>query len=92
MPSPPRTPVPLTAAELEAIERARAGGSLVELAGEGSIKSQAAALHALVVLGLERVHEREMEHGYAALAASQDEEDRAYRAAVRRRPRVGTGE
>jgi len=87
-----RKSVPLTPDELAAIDAARTGGTtehdaLLELAGSGVDRSEATALQALVALGLAAVKDRVQERGYAALAAAQDDEDRAYRAAMRRRPR-----
>lgn len=85
----PRKAVPLTDEELAAVERARAGAALTALAGAESTRSQAAALHALVALGLQRVRDHDLATGYAALAATRDDEDRAYAAAIRGRRRGG---
>jgi hypothetical protein len=82
-----RKAVPLDQAELDAVDQARTGGVLAELAGEDAARSEAAALHALVLLGLQAVRERQELHGYAAMAANLDDEDRAYYAAMRNRPR-----
>jgi hypothetical protein len=87
-----RKSVPLTPGELAAIAAARTEGTaehdaLLELAGTGADRSEATALQALVALGLAAVKDRVQERGYAALASSQDDEDRAYQAAMRRRSR-----
>jgi hypothetical protein len=82
-----RKAVPLSADEVAAVERVRTGGALAELAGQGAVRSEAAALHALVMLGLAQVNEHSQLEGYAALAASQDDEDRAFAAAMRGRRR-----
>ena len=84
-----RKAVPLSTAEIAAVDAARTGGVLAELAGENAVRSESAALHALVVMGLAQVNEAEQARGYAALAASQDDEDRAYAAALRGRVRGG---
>ncbi|MCS0636286.1 hypothetical protein NX801_11560 [Streptomyces sp. LP05-1] len=59
--------------------------------------SEAEVLRVLLNAGRLAIQEKVMENGYAALAASHDEEDRAHEAAMRsrgtrRRSRVGTGE
>jgi hypothetical protein len=87
-----RKMVPLSPDEVAELDAARTEGtmehtSLTELAGTGADRSEAATLHALVALGLRTVHARALEHGYAALAASQDDEDDAYRSAMRGRRR-----
>ncbi|HXT90112.1 MAG TPA: hypothetical protein VN714_12740 [Trebonia sp.] len=87
-----RKSVPLTPDEQAALDAARAEGNpvhdaLTELAGPAATRSEAATLQALLHLGLNAVRERAQDHGYAALAAEQDDEDRAYHAAMRRRPR-----
>lgn len=84
-----RKAVPLNSQEILAVDGVRTSSALTELAGEGAGKSEATTLHALVLLGLERVREVETVHGYAALAAAQDEEDHAYAAAMRGRRRGG---
>lgn len=84
-----RKAVPLSSEEIAAVDAARTGGILAELAGAGSSRSEAAALHALVMLGLAKVKEASETRGYAALAASLDDEDRAYAAALRGRRRGG---
>lgn len=85
-----RKAVPLSAAELAEIEHARSTGLLQAVAGQEAARSEAAALHALLRLGLERLRERGAEVGYAALAAAQDEEDAAFHAALRGRRRGDT--
>lgn len=87
-----RKTVPLTKDELDTLEAARVEGSaayeaLTELVGTGAGKSEAATLHAAMSLGVAAINERIQARGYAALAAAQDDEDRAYHAAMRRRPR-----
>lgn len=84
-----RKAVPLSEDEVTAIEHARAGSALAELAGQGAVRSEASALHALVMLGLAQVKEHSRIEGYAALAAAQDDEDRAYAEAVRSTRRGG---
>lgn len=87
-----RKTIPLAGAELATVEAARTKGSpaneaLIELVGPAAIRSEAATIQALVQLGANVVRERAMDRGYAALANMQDDEDQAYRAAMRRRPR-----
>lgn len=87
-----RKSVPLTKDELAALKAARTDGTpvheaLAELVGPEAAHSEATTLQALIQLGFTVVKERAMDHGYAALAASQDEEDRDYEAAMRRRVR-----
>jgi hypothetical protein len=82
-----RKPVPLTPDEVAALNEARNGQVLATLAGVPDIHSEASALHALVVLGLRQVQEANQLEGYAALAASHNEEDAAYASAMRRRTR-----
>jgi len=87
-----RKTVSLTGEELATVEAARTQGSaahdaLVELSGPAATRSETATIQALVQLGVNVVKEKAMDRGYAALAAMQDDEDRAYRAAMRRRPR-----
>ncbi len=82
-----RKAVPLTSDEISAVNAARTSGALAELAGESAGRSESSALHALVVLGLQTVKEHRSMEGYAALAAAQDDEDRAYGAAIRGRRR-----
>ena len=85
-----RKAVPLSTAEITAVEAARTSGILAELAGESAVRSESSALHALVVLGLNQVKEAVQARGYAALAASQDDDDRAYATALRARIRDGS--
>ena len=87
-----RKSVPLTKDELAALEAARTNGTpvndaLTELVGPEAVRSEATTLQALIHLGFNVVKERAMDHGYAALAASQNQEDRDYEAAMRRRVR-----
>jgi hypothetical protein len=87
-----RKSVPLTADEAALVNAARTEGSaahdaLIELLGPDATRSEAATLQALVHLGVTVVRERARDHGYAALAAAQTDEDRAFHAAMRRRPR-----
>ncbi|WP_127936839.1 hypothetical protein [Nonomuraea polychroma] len=87
-----RTPVPLTDQDRELLEAIRTPGSaenmaIQHLAGQtlGPDTSTAAALHTLVDVARKAVLEEVMVTGYAALAAAQDNEDRAFRRAARRR-------
>lgn len=87
-----RKNVPLTKEELDLLEASRNEGSpayeaLRELVGPAATRSEAAALHGALALGLEVIRERVALHGYTALAASQDEEDRAFRSSMRNRRR-----
>lgn len=82
-----RKAVALTPEELAALAAARNDGLLDQLVGQDVARSESSALHALIVLGLERVAEQRQVNGYAALADSEDDEDRAYRAAMRNRRR-----
>ena len=87
-----RKTVPLTGEELATVEAARTEGTpanhaLIELVGPAALRSETATIQALIQLGASVVRQKAMDRGYAALAAMQDEEDRAYRAAMRRRPR-----
>lgn len=89
-----RKTVPLTAEELAIIEASRDQGSpaydaLVELVGPAATRSEAAALHGALSLGLGLIRERVAEHGYAALAAAQTDEDREFHAIMRQRRRGG---
>jgi hypothetical protein len=87
-----RKAVPLNEDEITAIDKARTSPALAELAGQSAVRSEASTLHALVMLGLAQVNERAQLTGYAALAASQDDEDRAYAVALRGRRRGGDDE
>ncbi len=87
-----RKTVPLNPEELALLEASRSQGSpahqaLTELLGPAAAKSEASVLHAAVSLGLSVIQERVADHGYAALAAAQDDEDRAYHKAMRARRR-----
>jgi hypothetical protein len=87
-----RKAVPLTQEELATLGAARTEGTalhgaLVDYAGGGAVRSEASALHAVVALGLAELAERALARGYARLAAETDDEDRAYRTAMRRRSR-----
>lgn len=55
---------------------------------EPTKSSEAASLAALLELGKRALKERVLETEYQAMAAEQDEEDRAVRAAMRRRRRL----
>jgi hypothetical protein len=85
-----RKTVALTGEELATVEAARTQGSsaynaLVELIGPAATRSETATIQALVQLGVNVVKEKAMTSGYAALAAMQNDEDRAYHATARRR-------
>jgi hypothetical protein len=84
-----RKAVPLSSEEISMIEEIRVGAVFSELAGHEATRSEASALHALVRLGIAQVKEQEELVGYAALAAAQDDEDRAFAQAVRGRRRGG---
>ncbi|MGW6862552.1 hypothetical protein [Streptomyces xanthophaeus] len=99
-----RKSVPLDALVEESLIRLRRHGSpenraLCQVTGisVADDTSDAEILRALLNAGRVAVQEKVLENGYAALAAAQDDEDRAYAAAVRdrgarRRSRVGAGE
>lgn len=87
-----RLPVPLTDEDRDLLEALRTPGTPENAAIErlvehsfGRNTSAAAALHALVEVGRKAVVEEVMLTGYAALAAAQDDEDRAYNRAARQR-------
>lgn len=94
-----RHSVPISETIAKALEQLRAHGSALQvalrdlLAGRPGApdpdKSEAAALQALLAVGLEAVEERAAETGYARLAAEQDEDDAAYHKAMRDRRRGG---
>lgn len=89
-----RKTVPVTPEELAILEASRSQGSpaydaLVELVGPAATRSEAAALHGALSLGLSLIKERVAEHGYAALAAAQTDEDREFHAIMRSRRRGG---
>lgn len=86
-----RRSVPLEVAELARIDRI-SGDSDVEALlarhiGAEFITSEATLMRALVICGLELIEQEAAELRYQALAASQDEEDRAFHAALRARRR-----
>lgn len=99
-----RKSVPLDALVEESMERVRRPDSpenraLCQVTGMrvADDTSDAEVLRALLNAGRIAVQEKVLENGYAALAAAQGDEDRAYAAAVRdrgarRRSRVGAGE
>lgn len=87
-----RKSVPLTAEDRAHLDRLRTPGTpeheaLSEVAGIllPDDASEAETLHALLTAGRVAVAERVMVSGYAALAAAEDEEDRAARRAMRAR-------
>lgn len=87
-----RKTVPISPAELAILDASRIKGSpanvaLIDLLGPDATRSEAATLHGALSLGLAVIQERIADHGYAALAAAQDDEDRAYHAAMRNRRR-----
>jgi hypothetical protein len=92
-----RKTVPVTAEDTATVEKVRHPGSieraaLVELGVELSANpSEAEVLQALIEAGRIAVQQQVMVTGYAALAASYDDEDRAHERAMRRRAR-GTSE
>jgi hypothetical protein len=90
--TPTRKSVPLTAEEAALIERARQIGTpqheaLVRLVGESATRSEASTMHALISFALTALGEQIAMYDYEQLAASQDAEDEAYKAAIRRRTR-----
>ncbi|WP_141566422.1 hypothetical protein [Pseudonocardia sp. N23] len=87
-----RKAVPLTQEELDVLATVRTEGTalhgaLIDVVGDAALRSEASTLHALVALGLAQLNERALAQGYAQLAAEVDDEDRAYRAAMRQRRR-----
>lgn len=87
-----RKSVPLTSADRDHLERLRAPDSaereaLSQVTGIvlDSDASEAELLHALVLAGRAAVTEQVMLTGYAALAAAEDDDDRAVRRAMRAR-------
>jgi len=87
-----RKSVTLTQAELELIELARETGTpwneaLVRLRGQEATRSEAATLHALIGLALTKLGDEVALRDYELLAASRDDEDEAFDAAMRRRGR-----
>ncbi|GHB04992.1 hypothetical protein ACIQRS_19555 [Streptomyces termitum] len=96
-----RKSVPLDAPTEEAMRRVRRHDSpenraLRQVTGikVGDDTSDAEVLRALLNAGRVAIEEKALENGYAALAAAQDDEDRAYAAArrTRRRSRPESGE
>lgn len=57
--------------------------ALLDMFGAGAARSEAALLHTLLVAGLDRIDEQTADAGYAELAASEDDEDRAFHASMR---------
>jgi hypothetical protein len=92
-----RKTVPLTPELLAVLDAAATIGSaehdvLVEIAGQGAGRSEAAVLRALLELGSAALKDKVAERGYAALAAAETDEDREFHAAMRRRvKRSGEG-
>ncbi|GAA3064466.1 hypothetical protein GCM10017562_32590 [Streptomyces roseofulvus] len=93
-----RKSVPLDALVEETMERVRRHASpenaaLRQVTGisVSDDTSDAEVLRALLNAGRVAVQERALENGYAALAAAQDDEDRAYAAARRARRRSDAG-
>jgi hypothetical protein len=87
-----RKSVPLTAEEQAQLERLRDSHTPEREALEAALgaplapeASEAEVLRALLSVGRMEVAERLVATGYAALAASEDDEDRAVRAAIRAR-------
>ncbi|MFI0482104.1 hypothetical protein [Actinomadura sp. 9N215] len=87
-----RLPVALTDEDQMLLEAIRTPGTpenqaLGQLIGRplGTGSSAASAVRALVEVARKAVEEEVMLTGYAALAAAQDDEDRAFRRAARRR-------
>lgn len=91
-----RTSVPLTAKDVEDLAKLRSPGTLeyaslaeimheLDLGDLADEPSEAAVLHALFTIGLKRAREAVLEHSYAQLAASRDEEDEQMAAASRAR-------
>ncbi|HEV2639713.1 MAG TPA: hypothetical protein VGX23_31565 [Actinocrinis sp.] len=87
-----RKTVPITPDEQAILDESRTKGSaayqaLTDLLGPEAARSEAATLHGALTLGLSVIRERMADQGYTALAAAQDDEDRAYHAAMRNRRR-----
>jgi hypothetical protein len=85
-----RKSVPLTDEELADLRTLRAPdtpehAALDELFAIGDNPSEALVLLALLRLGRQRVQEAVLERGYADLATSQDDDDRAAKRALRQR-------
>jgi UPF0288 family protein (methanogenesis marker protein 3) len=88
-----RESVPVTEEDAQVAERVREPQSiertaLAELGIELSASpSKAEAFQALIEAGRIAVQQQVMANGYAAAAAAQDDESKAYRRAMRQRPR-----
>lgn len=87
-----RKSIPLTVEDQATLDRLRNQDTpeytaLTTLAGPDATRSEAATLHALILLGQQVIQEHALTLGYTHLAASQDDEDHAYHAAMRRRRR-----
>lgn len=95
-----RPSVPIDPDTARTVQAARTAGTpehdaLAVLAARGGIRlpsgagqlSEAAALAALIEVGRQALQEQVLEAEYQAIAAEQDDEDRAVRAALRRRRR-----
>lgn len=79
-----RKSVPLTPEQIETLSELRAPDTrehevAVEMVALSEHPSEAAALHALVTLGYRCLKDAVLERGYAELAASETDEDRAVR-------------
>ncbi len=84
--------MPLRTQEIAIVERVRSAGTaeylaVREVAGIDlpNTPSEAESLHALLQIGIAAVEEKVMTNGYAALAASRNDEDHATTAAIRSR-------
>jgi len=88
-----RKSVPVTEEDAQTVQRVREPQSLERAAlAEMGIElsanpSEAEALQALVEAGRTAIQQQVMVSGYAALAASQNQEDREYEQAMRQRRR-----
>lgn len=84
-----RRSVPLEPADIARIDRISGDmeALLARHVGKDVITSEAALMHALVLCGLETIEHEADEERYRALAASQDDDDRAFHDAVRARQR-----
>lgn len=87
-----RKTVPVDAEEQALAERLRDPESLerralarLGLVDLDAVTSEAQALHALLAVGHRVLREQVLELGYAELARTEDDEDRAVRRALRRR-------
>lgn len=81
--------VPLETADIQRVERIDVDRFLhavaARRAGVDAFSSEAALLHMLLVAGLDMIESEADEERYAQLAASEDDEDREFRAAMRTR-------